>query len=105
VEQVLTVEELLPPKWRKRYTTGYKEVNPNESVSWSRKFGLILWGGERYDTRASIEKVLHPNEVRLLKNCTFIVWLKIIYQSENEKLRKKTENLLDEVKNFKVADM
>jgi hypothetical protein len=33
------------------------------------------------------------------------VWLRIIYQSENEKLRKKTENLLDEVKNFKVADM
>jgi hypothetical protein len=51
------------------------------------------------------EHLLHPNEVRLLKNCTFIVWLKIIYQSENEKLRKKTDNLLDEVKNFKVANM
>ena len=61
---MLTVEELLPRKLRRRFTTGFKKVYPNEEVSWRKKLLFIVWGGERYDTRASIGKVLHPHEVR-----------------------------------------
>ena len=62
---MLTVEELLPNKRRRLYTTGKKEVFPNEKVSWRKKLQHKFWGGERYDSRASIEKVLHPHQVRL----------------------------------------
>ena len=60
---MLTVEEVLPRKLRCWYTTGFKEVCPNKEISWRDKLRFIVWGGERYDTRASIGKVLHPQEV------------------------------------------
>lgn len=60
---MLTVEELLPQKLRRRYITGYREIFPNQKLSWSKKIQFIIWGGERYDTRASIGKVVHPHEV------------------------------------------
>ncbi len=60
---MLTVEELLPRKLRRRFTTGFRKVSPNKDVSWRKKLLFIVWGGERYDARASIGKVLHPNEV------------------------------------------
>lgn len=63
MEQVLTVEELLPRKLRRRFTSGYKEVYPNNKISWRKKILFIAWGGDRYDNRASIGKVLHPHEV------------------------------------------
>ena len=63
VEQVLTVEALLPRNLRRRFTAGYKEVCPNMKTSWKKKFLFIVWGGERYDTRISIGKILHPHEV------------------------------------------
>lgn len=97
VEQVLTIEEFLPQKLRRQFTTGWWRVNPNiqwrnqftmrckrsfHGESWRHQFAIacrevglylkglwrerilfVLWGGERYDTRASIEKVLHPQEV------------------------------------------
>ena len=60
---MLTVEELLPRKLRRRFITGYKEVYPNRKLSWRKKFLFIVWGGDRYDTRTSIGKVLNPHEV------------------------------------------
>ena len=68
---MLTVEELLPPKLRRRFTTGFMKVSPNKGVSWRKKFLFIVWGGERYNTRASIGKVLHPNEVPAAANSVF----------------------------------
>ena len=69
---MLTVEELLPKRLRSHFTTGYKDVYPNETASWRKQLHFIFWGGERYDTRASIEKVLHPHEVRF-KICTIMI--------------------------------
>ena len=65
---MLTVEELLPPKLWRQFTTGFMKVSPNKDVSWRKKFLFIVWGGERYDTQASIGKVLHPNEVLAVTN-------------------------------------
>ena len=71
---MLTVEELLPRKWRRQRTTGYKEIYPNRTASWSKKFLFFLWGGKKYDTRESVEKVLHSQEVATI----IIMYLQII---------------------------
>ena len=64
---MLTVEEFLPRKLRRHYICGYKKVKPNKEISWPRQklieFQFFIWGGERYDTRASISKVLYPKKV------------------------------------------
>ena len=60
---MLTVEELLPKRIRRRFICGYKEVYPNQDLSWRKKFKFTVWGGDRYDTRSSIGKVLQPHVV------------------------------------------
>ena len=65
---MLTVEELLPRKWRRQFTTGRRSICPNQAQrkSWIEKLTFIMWGGKRYDTRAIIEKVLNVYEVHAL---------------------------------------
>ena len=82
---MLTVEEFLPRKLRRRYTCGYKEVEPNRKLSLSSRWWkynysrtddfrrlrhiivricqFFFWGGRRYDTPESIKKVLTAKEV------------------------------------------
>ena len=89
VEQVLTVEELLPKKLRRRFITGYKEVYPNwRKSSWHKTFQFIVWGGARYDDRASIRKVLHPPEVWAL---TLSSLTELMIYSEHRKKMRKSE--------------
>ena len=82
---MLTVEELLPRKLRRRYTCGYKRVFLNRKLPLSsgwwkdndsrtegfrmlrrliiKKIQFFFWGGRRYDTLESIKKVLTAKEV------------------------------------------
>ena len=60
---MLTIEELLPRKWRRQFVRGCKKISPNKKVSWRNEFLFLVWGGERYDTRENIEKVLHQHEI------------------------------------------
>ena len=60
---MLTVQEILPNKLRQKFICGYVEVNPNTELSWRKKLLFKLWGGERYDSRASIENALHSHKV------------------------------------------
>ena len=62
---MLTVEEFMPRNWRHHFTSGFTEVWPNEEHSLIERCQFFLWGGKRYDTRESINKVLHPKEVAI----------------------------------------
>ena len=87
---MLTVEELLSKKRRRKFTLGHTKVFPNQKLStkeapllirltelicgetfsenlnlWWKAFQFRLWGGDRYDTRTSIEKVLYAYEVHV----------------------------------------
>ena len=46
---MLAVEELLPQKLRRHFTSGYKEVDPGDELLWRKKFMFKLWDGEKYD--------------------------------------------------------
>lgn len=67
VEQVLTVEELLPNKLRKKFRITYVEVKPNSRNSrfnsFIAKVGFYIWGGDRYDSHECISRALHPSVV------------------------------------------
>ena len=60
---MLTFEELLPTKLRRRFVTGRKEVYPNKKPSIKKQLQHLFWAGEPYDTRASINSALRPTLV------------------------------------------
>ena len=64
VELVLTFEELLPTKLRRRFVTGRKEVYPNKKPSIKKQLQHLFWAVEPYDTRTSISSALRPTLVR-----------------------------------------
>ena len=49
--------------WRRRLTLACREIGSYLKGLWRERILFVLWGGERYDTRESIKKVLHPHEV------------------------------------------
>ena len=59
VELVLTFEELLPTKLRRRFVTGRKEIYLNKKPSIRKHLQHFLWAGEPYDTKSSINTALH----------------------------------------------
>lgn len=57
------MEELLPAKFRRRFRSGWKTVNPNKKISFLKRLEYVIWGGERYDTHKSISRALRSVEV------------------------------------------
>ena len=68
---MLTVEEYLPWKWRRYFACGHKMVSPNAKTSLKKRLTFFLWGGERYDTRESTDKVVNQREVQLFVVCKY----------------------------------
>lgn len=60
VEQVLTFEELLPTKLRRKFVTGFKEVFPNQKPTIMKHLQNLFWDGEPYDTKRAINSALRP---------------------------------------------
>ena len=60
---MLTIEEILLKKHRRKLISGFAEVFPNQSLTWREKVQFKLWGGESYSNRATIERILRPHEV------------------------------------------
>ena len=71
VEQVLTIEGLLPKKLQSRFRHGYQIMQPSQKVEtepslkdrFLRKVQFTLWGGDKYDTKSALLRALHPHEV------------------------------------------
>ena len=87
VDQVLTIEELLPNKYRRKWRIGKKPVYPgqvdikpehvfSESIdsklpkkvlstlrSWLNTVKHAMWGGKDYHTFDSLTRILYPEEV------------------------------------------
>ena len=72
VDQVLTIEELLPNQLRRRCRRTYKEVHPNRKEKTRKlvktKIDFTIWGGDNYETRDGIERAL-PSSVNYLYAC------------------------------------
>ena len=99
VDQVLTIEELLPNKYRRKWRIGDKTVSPDqvdelehvfsESIdsklpkkvlsilrSWLNTVKYAMWGGKDYHTFDSLTRILYPEEV--LVHFTLSLYMYII---------------------------
>ena len=65
VELVLTVEEILRSikLFRASFSTKYTKVHPNWKETWRQRIHYFFWGGEKYDTQDSVQKVISPQPV------------------------------------------
>ena len=105
VELVLTFEELLPTKLRRRFVTGRKEVYPNKKPSIKKRLQHLFWAGEPYDTRTSINSALRPtlvsqqhvNESAINQFISFHT----ILQDANKDIQRKTNLLIRDVDDVK----
>ena len=57
---MLTFEELLPKKLRRKFVTGYKEVFPNQRPTVMKQVQNLFWDGQPYDTKPNINSALRP---------------------------------------------
>ena len=86
VDQVLSMEELLPDNYRRKWRIKSKKVYPNKDDDsepvfceyinsklpqhvlsklrcWLKALNKAMWGGKDYDTLDSLTRVLNPEEV------------------------------------------
>ena len=65
VELVLTVEEIIRSIFRRDFSIPREVVYPNLKDTWLKQVHFFFWGGERYDTQSSIQRVINPQQARI----------------------------------------